>query len=138
MPFPSTMRELIAAGYRHLDPRRCPDCGQQVGPFTTPGGREIVINLMTGPDSPVVRHFETCKPQKTPIVMRSVADRNMVAVGWMDGTLEVWFKSGRYRFTNVPEDVFVKIANPRQPYPNNIFTKLVKNHPELYPFTKVG
>lgn len=47
-------------------------------------------------------------------------------------------KYGRYRYQNVAEDVFVKITNPKQPYPNNIFTRLVKNHPELYPYTKVG
>ena len=70
--------------------------------------------------------------------MRSVNDKNMTHCGWRDGTLEIWFRYGRYQYANVPEDIFDKISNPRQPYPNNIFTKLVKNHPELCPYTKLS
>jgi KTSC domain len=72
------------------------------------------------------------------IKLYAVKDKNMVAVGWQDGTLVVQFKFGLYHYSNVPEDVFVKISNPKQPYPNSLFTKLVKNHPELYPFKKVA
>jgi hypothetical protein len=60
----------------------------------------------------------------------------MIACGWLDGTLEIAFKSGRYRYANVPENMFVTLR--KNPYPNSYFTKVVKNHPELYPCTKVG
>jgi hypothetical protein len=71
------------------------------------------------------------------IKLYGVTDKNMIACGWLDGTLAIQFRYGLYHYTNVAEDVFVKISNPRQPYPGNIFTKLVKNHPELYPCTKM-
>ena len=60
----------------------------------------------------------------------------MMAIGWQDGTLKVAFRFGTYLYANVAEEAYLKIkANP---YPNALFVKLVKNHPELYPCTKVG
>ena len=60
----------------------------------------------------------------------------MIAVGWLDGTLAIQFRYGKYHYANVDEDVFQKIRN--NPFPNSLFVKLVKNHPELYPCQKVG
>ena len=62
MAFPATLPEMIAAGYEPLNARPCPNCGEMVGPFTTPGGREILMNLVPGPESPAIRHVTTCNP----------------------------------------------------------------------------
>jgi hypothetical protein len=64
MAFPTTMQELSNAGYRGLRVERCPLCGDETGIYTSPGKREIAINLMRVPDSPAVRHYETCNPTK--------------------------------------------------------------------------
>ena len=150
MPFPINQESLFAAGYEYSRWEKCAACELNVEIWTTPGKREIVMDPMPGMRSAVVRHYETCKPspdaKREPvdpsaprqIKMYGVTDKNMMAVGWFDGTLEVAFKFGRYRYANVPEDIFVKLRNPKQPYPNSLFTKLVKNHPELYPFTKLS
>lgn len=74
--------------------------------------------------------------QGSGIKLYGVTDKNMIAVGWLDGTLAIQFRHGRYHYAGVPEDVFAKIRN--NPFPNNMFVKLVKNHPELYTCTKVG
>jgi hypothetical protein len=84
---------------------------------------------------------ETQKPQEQAVAPRQiklygVSGKNVMACGWLDGTLEIAFKSGRYRYANVPENMFVTLR--KNPYPNSYFTKVVKNHPELYPCTKVG
>jgi hypothetical protein len=68
--------------------------------------------------------------------MYGVTDKNMLACGWRDGTLEIAFRFGRYQYANVAEDVFVTLR--KVPYPNAYFSKVVKNHPELYPFTKLS
>ena len=68
--------------------------------------------------------------------MHGVNDKNMMAVGWLDGVLAVQFKYGLYHYKNVREATFQSIR--RNPYPNALFVKVVKNHPELYPCTKVG
>ena len=60
----------------------------------------------------------------------------MIAVGWQDGTLKVAFRFGTYLYANVAEDAYLKIK--KNPYPNALFVKLVKNHPELCPCTKVA
>jgi hypothetical protein len=76
---------------------------------------------------------------RSPVVeikLYGVTDKNMIACGWLDGTLEIAFRYGRYQYANVPEDVFVKLR--KNLYPNSYFTRVVKNHPELYPCTKVG
>ena len=65
-----------------------------------------------------------------------MTDKNMLAVGWLGGILEVAFRHGQYQYANVPEEIFVTLR--KVPYPNNYFTKVVKSHPELYPFTKVA
>ena len=69
------------------------------------------------------------------IKLYGVTDKNMIAVGWLGGTLAIQFRYGKYHYANVPEDVFQKIRN--NPFPNSLFVKLVKNHPELYPCTKM-
>ena len=69
------------------------------------------------------------------IKLYGVTDTNMIACGWQDGTLAIQFRYGLYHYANVPENVFVTLR--RNPYPNNYFTKVVKNHPELYPCAKM-
>jgi len=74
--------------------------------------------------------------QGSGIKLYGIRDKNMMAVGWQDGTLKVAFRFGTYLYANVAEDAYLKIkANP---YPNALFVKLVKNHPELCPCTKVA
>jgi hypothetical protein len=74
--------------------------------------------------------------QGSGIKLYGVTDKNMIAAGWLGGTLAIQFRYGKYHYANVAEDVFQKIRN--NPFPNSLFVKLVKNHPELYPCTKVG
>ena len=59
----------------------------------------------------------------------------MIACGWQDGTLAIQFRYGLYHYANVPENLFVTLR--KNPYPNSYFTKVVKNHPELYHHTKL-
>ena len=135
MPFPADLEALEAAGYVFARAEVCPDCRECVEVWTTPGKREIVMDPMHQLVRPAIRHYETCKPP-VPITMHSVSDKNMVACGWQEGTLAVQFRFGLYHYANVPENIFVTLR--KNPYPNNYFTKVVKNHPELYPFTKVA
>ena len=74
--------------------------------------------------------------QGSGIKLYGVRDKNMIAVGWQDGTLKVAFRFGTYLYANVAEDAYLKIK--KNPYPNALFVKLVKNHPELCPCTKVA
>jgi hypothetical protein len=142
MPFPSTLDSFLAAGYSYLKWEKCSVCGLDVEIWTTPGRRTIAMEP-THSDSPVVRHYEQCNlapKQESPkapqqIKLYGVTDKNMIACGWLAGVLAVQFRYGRYHYANVAEDVFTKIWN--NPFPNAIFVKLVKNHPELYPCTKL-
>lgn len=151
MPFPSTLAAMFSSGYEYARWEHCAACGEPVELYTTPGGRTIAMEPMCSSESPAVRHYEVCKPpnpnpetqkpQEQAVAPRQiklygVTDKNMIACGWLDGTLEIAFKSGRYRYANVPENMFVTLR--KNPYPNSYFTKVVKNHPELYPCTKVG
>jgi hypothetical protein len=77
-----------------------------------------------------------CDAQGSGIKLYGVTDKNIVAVGWQAGTLAVRFHSGLYHYANVPEHIFETLR--RVPYVNSYFTKAVKNHPELYPCSKVG
>jgi hypothetical protein len=142
MPFPATQEALFTAGYSYLKWERCPACTLDVEVWTTPGKRTIQMEPMPGISSPAVRHYEQCniapkqpvEPQT--IKLYGVTDKNMIAAGWLGGTLAIQFRYGKYHYANVAEDVFQKIRN--NPFPNSLFVKLVKNHPELYPCTKVG
>jgi hypothetical protein len=139
MPFPVDRESLEAAGYVYLKSEPCPTCNELVEVYTTPGKRELAMNPMGLLTTPAVRHAYTCgetPPAPDPIKMYGVTDKNMLACGWRDGTLEIAFRFGRYQYANVAEDVFVTLR--KVPYPNNYFTKVVKNHPELYPFTKLS
>ena|ERR1035437_4643942 len=148
MPFPINQEALFAAGYSYARWERCPVCTLDVEVWNSPGKRMISMEPMPGISSPAVRHYERCNlaptAQEPPpraaalqqIKFYGVTDKNMVACGWFEGTLEIVFRYGRYQYANVPEDTFVKIRN--NPFPNALFTKLVKNHPELYPCTKVS
>lgn len=164
MPFPPNLEALEAAGYTFARQETCTECRELVQVFTTPGKREIVMDTMMLLTSPATRHYLSCaisqqsvepsqepgpsKPSPEPqkpqegantgqqIKLYGVTDKNMMAVGWLDGTLKVQFRFGCYLYANVAEDVFVKIRN--NPFPNSLFTKIIKKHAELYPCTKVG
>ena len=137
---------MFAAGYSYLKWERCPVCSLDVEVWTTPGKRTIQMEPMPGIQSEAIRHYERCNiaPVQMPheqaspphqIKLYGVTDKNMIACGWLAGVLAVQFRYGRYHYANVAEDAFTKIRN--NPFPNAIFVKLVKNHPELYPCTKM-
>jgi hypothetical protein len=145
MPFPVDLEALLAAGYEYLLPMtypvsdKCPDCGEPVEIFKTPSKRTIALQPMMLQTSPAV--FHSCNNRTNPVAppqirMYGVTDKNMMACGWQDGMLVIAFRHGRYQYANVPENIFVTLR--KVPYPNNYFTKAVKNHPELYPFTKLS
>jgi hypothetical protein len=93
-------------------------------------------NRASGPDGEKIVPLGRCDAQSERIRLYAVTDKNMLAVGWLGGILEVAFRHGQYQYANVPEEIFVTLR--KVPYPNNYFTKVVKSHPELYPFTKVA
>jgi hypothetical protein len=142
MPFPINQEAMFTAGYSYARWERCPVCTLDVEVWNSPGKREIAMDPMPGISSPAVRHWDRCniapkqpvEPQT--IKMYGVTDKNMIAAGWLGGTLAIQFRYGKYHYANVAEDVFQKIRN--NPFPNSLFVKLVKNHPDLYPCTKVG
>lgn len=52
--------------------------------------------------------------------------KNLVSVGWQDGTLQVEFQGGRrYRYL-APEVVKDKLL--RSPYPDHLWSMLMKKH----------
>ncbi len=150
MPFPLNLESLLAAGYVFARSETCPVCQEAVEVFLTPGKREIALNPMLELLRPAVKHYLVCKlsnptpeaqkPQEQAVAPRQIAmygvtDKNMIACGWRDGTLAIQFRYGLYHYANVPENVFVTLR--KNPYPNSYFTKVVKNHPELYHHTKL-
>jgi hypothetical protein len=130
----------------HSDPRE-----QRNGPEETE--RSVRNDGATGPDinsgrvlgrqsSINGKHSQASLPmggrddEGSAIKLYGVTDKNMIAVGWSEGTLKVQFRFGAYLYSNVAEDAFLKIkANP---FPNALFTKIIKSKPELYPCTKVS
>src|SRR5665213_2038921 len=147
MPFPINQEAMFAAGYSYARWERCPVCTLDVEVWNSPGKREIAMEPMPSFKTPAVQHYKQCNlaptAQEPPpqavapqqIKLHGVTDKNMIAVGWLDGTLKIAFRHGAYLYANVAEDTFVKIRN--NPFPNALFTKLVKNHPELHPCTKM-
>ena len=144
MPFPANLEALQAAGYVYSHWQVCPECGEGIEVWKTPGKRELAMQPMCELLRPAIRHYLTCAPkqeeakpaQGSGIKLCGVRDKNMIAVGWQDGTLKVAFRFGTYLYANVAEDAYLKIK--KNPYPNALFVKLVKNHPELCPCTKVA
>jgi hypothetical protein len=65
MPFPSTLEELEVNGYKFLRHGPCTECGELTDTFSTPGGREIVLEPMGLALSAAVRHLTTCKPKES-------------------------------------------------------------------------
>lgn len=66
--------------------------------------------------------------------------RNLVYVGWENGTMQVEFRSGqRYHYGGVPEDVKDKLL--RSPYPDKLFSQIVRgkyvSHPVSKPLTPI-
>jgi hypothetical protein len=162
MAFPSTMLELITAKYHFLRPDKCATCDEMVAIHSTPGGREIAINLTRTPDSPAVRHILTCntrtnpveppqavdtpktslEPQQTQggaeidgIPMFGVTDpnRQLLSVGWRDGVLVCQFAKGKGSYSGVPEAEFMKLR--KVPFAYRILTTNIKGK---YPYTKLS
>lgn len=53
------------------------------------------------------------------------ARKNLVSVGWENGTLQCEFKGGRrYHFGGVPQEVKDKLL--RSPYPDHLFQQIVR------------
>ena len=128
------MLELVTAGYRSLRVDSCPVCKTEVGIFSTPGKREIAINLMRVPESPVVRHYETCG--LPPISMYGVTDPNhqLLAVGWRDGVMVCQFKTAKWSYgPGVPEAELEKLRRARYAY--RIFLSNIKGK---FPETKLS
>ena len=162
MPFPINLEEMLASGHVFLRGEPCSECGETVEVFRTPGGRELAMQPMCELLRLAERHY--CNIAQTPQTapqgvgvpqpspepeqaqgghavpqqpkMYGVTDKNMIACGWQDGTLAIQFRHGLYHYSNVPENVFATLR--KVPYPNNYFTKVVKSHPELYPYTKLS
>lgn len=63
MPFPPDSESLLAAGYKFLRSETCSQCREMIEIFSTPGGREIVMDPMGLELSPAVPHWKTCGVQ---------------------------------------------------------------------------
>lgn len=62
-----------------------------------------------------------------------VTSSNVVSVGWANGTLEVEFKSGIYRYLGVPEDVYVRMKAA-----NSVGRFLNEHVKDVFPHSKVA
>jgi hypothetical protein len=60
MPFPETVDELVAAGYRYSGPGCCRGCGMRIVWWMTPMEHSIPLDVMPSRDSPVMPHHATC------------------------------------------------------------------------------
>lgn len=159
---PKTRDGLMGAVYLFLGRMCCERCNRAVERYKSPDGEMFTFDPMMEEDWPVVVH--SCNnrtnpveappavspvepspepplvplppPERPQIKLYGVTDKNIWACGWQDGTLEIAFRHGKYQYANVPENIFVTLR--KVPHPNNYFTKVVKNHPELYPYTKLS
>ena len=62
MPFPANLEALQAAGYVYSHWQVCPECGEGVEVWKTPGKRELAMQPMCEALRPAIRHYERCKP----------------------------------------------------------------------------
>lgn len=60
MPFPKTLDELHAAGYKFLNDSVCRGCGEEITWYETPNGKKIPMNPMPRGVSEAVAHWGTC------------------------------------------------------------------------------
>jgi hypothetical protein len=151
----NSMCELLRPAIRHYEtcniaPKQEEPCqatsltSAAKQPICTDASRAPSAAVSTAASSKISRESsnvtiaDTTNPSLPPtqIKLYGLTDKNMIAAGWLGGTLAIQFRYGKYHYANVAEDVFQKIRN--NPFPNSLFVKLVKNHPELYPCTKIG
>jgi hypothetical protein len=60
MPFPRTLDELKAAGYRFDNEATCRGCGDDLEWWISPTGKKIPINPMSAGTSLATAHWATC------------------------------------------------------------------------------
>jgi hypothetical protein len=162
MGFPSNLEELQATGYVFHRTEPCLICKNNVEIFTTPGMREISMNQMYLLTSPAVRHYETCNTHTNPVEPPPVVDvpktslepqqtqggaeidgipmfgvtdpnRQLLSVGWSDGTLVCQWGKGKGYHTGVPEDLYMKLR--RVPFAYRQYNATIKGK---YPYTKLS
>ena len=62
MPFPETIAELTAAGYKFDGDANCRGCGAPVEWWDSPKGKKIPMDV--DPEGNCVTHFATCPKAK--------------------------------------------------------------------------
>jgi hypothetical protein len=62
MPFPETVSELVAAGYKFLNEAHCTGCGAAIEWYETPNGKKMPMNV--DGDGNCESHFSTCPKHK--------------------------------------------------------------------------
>jgi hypothetical protein len=60
MPFPKTLDEMKAAGYKFDNYATCRGCGDDLEWWITPTGKKIPMNPMDRGLSDAVAHWSTC------------------------------------------------------------------------------
>ena len=60
MPFPQTLDEMTAAGYKFGNQSICKGCGDEIEWWETPTGKNIPMNPMPRGVTPAVAHWATC------------------------------------------------------------------------------
>ena len=60
MPFPANLEALQAAGYVYSHWQVCPECGEGIEVWKTPGKRELAMQPMCELLRPAIRHYERC------------------------------------------------------------------------------
>lgn len=106
-----------------LEPTR-PDSNRSVQvPVDSPDGHGGRSN--TTPSVPSGLPVGRCDA-RSQIKLHGVTDPNhqIIAVGWDDGTLVVQFKTAKWSYANVPEDLFLKLR--RVPFAYRQFNSTIK------------
>lgn len=68
-----------------------------------------------------------------PMRMQKTRGKNLIYVGFENGTLRAMFKHGQYDYSGVPEVEFLKLL--KVPFPDKLFVTNIKGK---YPVKKVG
>ena len=71
------------------------------------------------------------------MIMQPVRNSSQLAMaGWENGEMQIQFSSGAtYSYSSVPQELFFEMVDA--PSPGKVFQAKIKNHPELYPHTKL-
>jgi hypothetical protein len=65
VPFPKTMDDMKAAGYKFKDYAVCKGCGEDIEWWETPKGKNIPMNSMQRGNDEAVTHWVTCSDAPT-------------------------------------------------------------------------